>query len=127
MRRAWKDVLSSVLAAAGGVVVFAKLESYHWWLIGSWKGAVGVLAVLGLTMALTNVGELRKFTDAPSVLETYLWLLSAIAVAGSLLSTTTKPEFVTCAIAVGVAWLAQTTRHAWRATHHHGTHYLPVH
>ena len=126
MQSTYRDITSAVLAIVGGVVVFARLESYHWWLIGSWKGAVGVLSVLGLAIMLTNILELVRFSDIPSSLEALLWLGAATAAIASLFSTTTKSEFVVTAIAIGVAWLAQTTRHVWRSNHTPRHHYLPA-
>ena len=120
--------MSTVLLVLGGIVVFAKLESYKWWLIGNWKGALGVIAVLGLGILLTNIIELVKFVDIPSTLETFYWAVVATITIGCLFSRTTKAEFLTSAGLIGVGWLAQVTRHLWvsEEEHRHHVHFLPA-
>jgi len=120
-----KDILSSTLVILGAVVVFAKLQAYSWWLIGSYKGALGVLAVIGVGILLTNIIELVQLKSLPSFGETFMWLVAATIVIASLAVTTTKAEFVAAAIAIGVTWLAQVADHAWSSTHHEH-HYLPT-
>jgi FlaA1/EpsC-like NDP-sugar epimerase len=128
MKTSIRDLLSGVLVILSAVVLFAKLQSYSWWLIGSWKGALGVIAVLGVGMFLANLMELIRFADIPSFLETFMWAVAATVILGSLFSTTTKAEFVSSSVVVWLAWLAQITRHLWRADHsHHRSHFSPVH
>jgi hypothetical protein len=127
MKRMWTDALSTLFVVAGAVVVFAKLQSYDWWLIGSWKGALGVLAVLGLGILLTNITELVKLADTASFFETFAWLVVATVVIGSLSVTTTKLEFVTSGALIALGWVMQSTRHLWRVSHHHGSHYTAAH
>lgn len=127
MRIIWKDVFSSALAVLGGVVVFAKLESYSWWLIGSWKGAIGVLAVIGLGIAFTNIVDFVRMADLPTVGETALWLLAATVAFGSVLTDTTKGEFISVAVLVGLSWLAQLTRDVWVSAHNHGAKLVTSH
>jgi len=43
MKYTWRDTLATLLTVFGAVIVFAKLESYSWWLLGTWKGALGVI------------------------------------------------------------------------------------
>ena len=119
--------MSSILVVIGAVVVFAKLESYSWRLIGSCKGALGVIAVLGLAIMLTNAVEFVRFASIPSFLEMFLWLIAATVVIASLLSTTTKAEFVSSAVIIGLGWLAQVSEHAWYFRQEHKSHYLPAH
>lgn len=123
MKLTWRDIVAAFLAAVGAVVVFAKLQSYSWWLIGSWKGALGVMAVLGLGILLTNVVELVKLEDMASIGEMFLWLIAATVIIAGLFATTTKPEFVTGAVAIGLGWLAQLAGHSWNSSHSHGTHH----
>ena len=126
MRILWRDTLSALLAVFGAVVIYAKLQSYSWWLIGSWTGALGVIAIIGLAILLTNIVELAKLADGATILELSAWLLAATVTVASLFSTTTKAEFVWSGAFIGVAWLAQTSRHLWRGTHSHGHHYIPA-
>lgn len=123
MKLTWRDIVAAVLAVTGGVVVFAKLQSYTWWLIGSWKGALGVLAVLGLGILLTNIVDLVKLADMGSVSELFVWLIAATVVIASLAAATTRLEFIYGAVFVGLGWLAQLAAHGWNSSHSHGTHH----
>jgi len=123
----YQDSISALLAIVGGITVFAKLESYSWWLIGSWKGALGVLAVLGLGMMLTNVQELLKLADGAAITEFSLWLVAATVTIASLFATTNKAEFLWSSAAIGVAWLAQFSHYLWHLLHTPPHHYSPAH
>lgn len=119
MKVLYRDIAAATAAVVGGVAMFAKLNSYSWWLIGSWKGAIGVLAVLGLAIMLTNIVEIFREADAPALGELFAWLFAGtVAVASLFATTSTKLEFIWTGVVIGVAWLLQTTRHAWRAGHH---------
>ena len=122
MNFTWRDVLASALAVLGAVVVFAKLQSYTWWLIGSWKGALAVLGAIGLAILLTNVVELIRMEDIAVFAEATLWLIAAAVAIAGMLVTTTKTTFISAAIAIGVSWLAQLVHHAWISTHTHRPH-----
>ena len=126
MKTVYRDSISAVIAVIGGVVMFARLESYSWWLIGSWKGALGVLAVLGLAMLLTNIREIYRMADGAAIAEFTLWLAAASMTVAALFSTTTKAEFIWSGALIGLAWLAQTGRHVWRSMHTPGHRYLPA-
>lgn len=127
MKRVYRDIISAILAIAGGVVMFAKLQSYNWWLIGSWRGALGVLAVLGLGILLTNITEVVRMDDGAAVGEFVLWAAAAIVVITSLAVTTTQAEFIWSGVAVGLAWLAQTGRHLWSSDDTTRHTYIPAH
>lgn len=126
MKTIYRDSIATLLAVVGGVVMFAKLNSYSWWLIGSWTGALGVLAVLGLAILLTNAIDLFRTSDESVLIEFSLWLAAAAVTVTSLFAATTKVEFIWSGALIGLAWLAQTVRHAWHTTNTHGHHYLPA-
>jgi hypothetical protein len=122
MKLSWRDMLATIVALCGAVVVFAKLRSYSWWLIGSWKGALGVMAVLGLAVAgLYAIDWVSNQTMAP-LGEMFLWGMAAVTIFVSLFASTTKAEFIWSATLLGVAWLVQLTAHAWDTTHNHTSH-----
>lgn len=127
MKISWRDIAAAVLAIIGGVVVFAKEQSYSWWLIGSWKGALGVVAVLGLAiLALYSVDWAEN--GSPVVLsEILLWTLAGLVTLGSLLATTTEAEFIWSSSLIGLAWATQLSSHVWSSTHRHTTHLANVH
>ena len=127
MRLSWRDGVASLLALLGAVVMFAKLQSYSWWLIGSWKGALGVLAVVGGAILLTNVVELVRAASLPSMGEVGLWVATATVVIASLFSTTTKAEFVSSGVMIGLAWLSQLTDHSWTTAHTNKHGYISAH
>jgi hypothetical protein len=126
MKLTWRDGLSSVLVILGIVVVIAKLQSYSWWLIGSWKGALGVVAVLGLGILLTNIEELVRVFNSSTLTQIILWFVAATVVVASLLSTTTQTEFYVAAFLIGVAWAAQIMDHALASIHSHTSHPMSV-
>jgi len=126
MKTIYRDSISAILVVIGAVVMFAKLSSFSWWLIGSWTGALGVLAVIGLAILLTNVVDLFNTSDESVLAESSLWLAAATVTVTSLFAVTTKAEFIWSGALIGLAWLAQTVRHAWHSTHTHGHHYLPA-
>ena len=123
MNLSWRDTFSTILAAAGGVEVFAKLRDYSWWLIGSWKGAVAVLGVLGLGMLLANMGELTDWRNWVNWSEVALWLGAAVLVVIGLFAAS-QAMFYSAAIVLGVTWLAVIVRHTAHTTNitHHPTY-----
>lgn len=127
MKLTWRDILASLLAVLGGVLVFAKLQSYQWWLIGSWKGALGVVGMVGLAILATYAVDWFRNESLGVIPEMILWLAAATVVIGSLFATTTKAQFVWSACLIGLAWLAQLGAHGWDSTHSHTTHYAHIH
>lgn len=127
MKLTWRDTLATLLAIAGSIVVFARLQSYSWWLIGSWKGALGVVSVIGLTILATYIVDWFKNETLGVMTEMILWLAAAAVVVSSLLAATTKAQFVWSSGLIGLAWLAQLGAHTWDSTHSHKTHYVHTH
>ena len=126
MKTSTRDMLATLYAVIGAVVVFAKLQSYSWWLIGSWKGALGVVAVLGLGILLVNFAEVFRSVDVPGVLESFMWIIVGTVVIAGLFSATTKLVFLSSALLVGLAYVAELTRHLWHNRQEHPSRYLPV-
>lgn len=127
MKLTWKDIITTLLVILGGSVVYAKYYSYSWALIGSWRGAVGTIAVIGLVMFLfssfnfanrsvLNIGEM-------------LLILAAVGLTIAGLIVTSEALFYTLAAVLGVLWLVDTARHARHSLigggtpsiHHHAT------
>lgn len=127
MKFSWRDVVVSILAIAGGIVAFAKLQSYSWALIGSWKGALGVIAVIGLAIWATYSIDWFRGEAVEAAGEMVLWVTAATVVVASLFAATSKAEFVWSVGLIGLAWLTQLSAHIWESTHHHTSHLAPVH
>jgi hypothetical protein len=123
MKMISRDIISTILAVGGGVIVFAKLNAYSWWSLGSWTSVLGVLAVIGAAILLTNIQELAEMSDGAAVMEFLAWLAAVTVTIPSLAAVTTRAEFIWSGAMIGLAWAVQTTRHAWRATRHRGQHY----
>ncbi|HEX7633173.1 MAG TPA: hypothetical protein VF401_02495 [Candidatus Saccharimonadales bacterium] len=125
MKRMTKDLLTASIGIFGAIVMYAKLNSYSWWLIGSWKGALGVLAVLGLVVLALNGRELLRAKDTQSLLVIAGWILAATVVIGSIFVTTTKLEFIWAGVFLGLGVAEVLTRDAWirhgsdSQTHHY--------
>lgn len=128
MKLSWRDAAATIVILIGAVVVYAKLQSYSWWLIGSWKGALGVITILGLLIAaLYAIDWVGKQTTA-TLYEVFLWGMAAVTALVSLLVVTTKAEFVWTAVLIGAAWLTELSVHAWETTHHRNrSHMVGVH
>ncbi len=124
MKFSFRDILAGMLTLLGVVVMYAKLQSYSWWLIGSWKGAMAVLAVIGLAVMLTNIAELVKFADLTSFAEAVLWAAVVTLVAVGLFATATKAEFVSTTVLIALAWVAQITHHEVEYRHNHKSGYM---
>lgn len=123
MKLSWRDVLTSILAIAGAIVVFAKLQSYSWWLIGSWRSALAVVGAIGFAILLVNILELLQMEDVATFAELSLWLITATIVIASLVITTTKGEFIVSAAAIGLSWFVELVSHLWGSVHSHRPHY----
>jgi membrane-bound ClpP family serine protease len=122
MNLSWRDYASAILAVLGGAVVFAKIQGYSWALIGSWKGAVATLGVIGLLMLLLNVAEMSDLRNWVNWSEALLWILAAAFIVTGLF-VASEAMFYSAAIALGVAWLEALSRHIVNsATHHHPTY-----
>jgi len=118
-----KDSMATPLAVLGGVVMFAKLQDYHWWLIGSWRGALWVVALAGVFILLTSFKEVISFDSGAGMIEAAWWLLTATVVLGGLTTVTTKLEFVSASVCIAVGYLLQMTRHFWRFEKLQHAHY----
>lgn len=127
MKLSWRDVLAALFAAVGATVVFAKLNSYSWWLIGSWKGALGVISVVGLAILATYLIDWARNEGLGTIWEMFAWIVAATTVVGSLFATTNKAEFVWSAALIGIAWLSQLSAHTWDSTHSHTSHMAHAH
>lgn len=130
MKLSWRDIVTAALAVLGGAVVYAKFYDYTWALIGSWRSAAMILAVVGILMftfsgfnfanrSILNVGEM-VFGVAALVL----------AAIGSIVVS--KPVFYSLAAVLAATWLVDIARHARHSMmseedsavfHHHA----PVH
>lgn len=110
MKLSWRDIVTTLLALAGGAVVYAKFYDYSWAVIGSWRSAVAVLAAIGVLMfafsafdfanrSILNIGEMVVGVAA-----------IGLAVTGMIFASSTV--FYSLAVALGVLWLVDTARHA---------------
>jgi len=125
MNTTWRDFASTALVTAGGVIMFAKLQEYSWWLIGSWKGALGVLAAFGAGLLIINIQQLLQFETVANAIEIIVWAGAIAMVTTSMLVTTTKAEFIVSGALFGIIWLGQLAQDAWdRVPTHHGTRFV---
>jgi hypothetical protein len=127
MKLGWMDAVGTLLVATGATAVWAKLYDYTWWFIGSWKGAVATLGVIGLVMFANAVRELVDLDNWANFGESILWLgAAAIAVTGLFVAS--KALFVSLAIVLGTIYLTSLVRHTWHSYHDNPTMpYATVH
>jgi len=119
MKLSWRDLVNTLLAVAGGSIVYAKYYSYSWAGIGSWRGAVAWLAVIGLVMfmlsrfdyanrSILNVGEM-------------VFGLAAVILMIAGVIMTSQAVFYSLATVLGVMWLVDTARHTRHSIEGGGT------
>lgn len=120
----WRDIISLALVIFGGVVMFAKVQSYSWWLIGSWKGALGVLAGTGALLFLVNLQQLINFDTVVNFFEIVLWAGTITFLVTALLVDTTKVEFIWSGALLGATWLVQFFEDVWVHTTQPNTNYV---
>ena len=112
----WRDIVTTLLAVAGGVIVYAKLQDYGWWLVSSWRGVVAALGVIGIAMCITAGGDLDNRSTL-NRLEAILGMLSfGLIVVGLIFSS----QFISLILAtvLGALWLVSTARHIRRSLIH---------
>lgn len=110
MKLSWKDFVTTLLAVAGGAVVYAKFYDYSWAGIGSWRSAVAALALTGILMFAFSSFNFANH----SILNVSEMLLGVVAVGLALtgMIATSEPIFYILAVFLGVSWLVDTARHA---------------
>ncbi len=132
MKLSLKDVINALLAIGGAAVVYAKFYSYSWSVIGSWRSAVAVLALIGLVMfAFSSFNFANR-----SILNVTEMMLGVVAIGLVIVGVIMTSQFVfySLAIVLGLEWLVDTARHArhsWIGEEGYGTttfhHHAHVH
>ncbi|HET9174603.1 MAG TPA: hypothetical protein VFN56_05005 [Candidatus Saccharimonadales bacterium] len=123
MSLSWKDILNTVLAAAGVTLVWARLHDYTWWLIGSWKGAMATLGALGLVLLVVNMSEMADLDNWFNFGESLLWVATAAVIVTGLF-TASEALFITAAIMLGVLYAGILGRHVYHSMHHPSQPYV---
>lgn len=109
MKLSWRDLFSTLIVILVAVVLIAKLRSYDWAFLGSYKGAIGVMGVLGALMLISDEADFARFNNW-GVLEGILALAGiGLVVAGLLVES--KALFVILAIDILAFWLVSVSRH----------------
>lgn len=109
MKLSWRDLFTTIFAIAIAVVLVAKLRSYDWRFLETWKSAVGVLGVGGLLMVLFDEADFTKL-NYWSAFEGLI-VLTGIGLFTAGLLVASKTLFVILAADIFVFWLASVTRH----------------
>ncbi|MFA5004383.1 MAG: hypothetical protein WC498_03875 [Candidatus Saccharimonadales bacterium] len=110
MKLNWKDIITTLVALAGGSIVYAKFYDYPWAVIGSWRSAVAVLAGTGLVMALFSRFDFSNFSFL-NVGE-MVFGIAAVGLAAVGIFMTSSFIFYSLASVLGALWLVDTARHA---------------
>lgn len=109
MKLSWRDLFTTIIAAAVVVILVAKLRSYDWTFLDSWKSAVGVLGVFGGLMAIFDESDFTRL-NTWSAIEGILVLAGiGLVIAGLLVAS--KALFVILAAVILAFWLTSVTRH----------------
>lgn len=111
MKLSWRDIVVTVLAIVVGLVLVAKLQSYDWAFIGSWKGAAGTLGVLGGLMVIFDEADFLRINTWGAI-EGILALVGiGLLIAGLLVAS--KTLFVLLAVDLLALWFTSLTRHGF--------------
>ncbi len=111
MKMSWRDFFSTIVAIVVVAALVAKLRSYDWAFLGSWKGAVGTLGVLGVLMLLFDEADFLRINTWGAI-EGILALAGiGFAVAGLIVAS--KILFVALAADMLVFWLISVLRHGF--------------
>ena len=116
MKLSWRDIVTTLLLAMGSVILYAKLQDYSWWLVGTWRGTVAALGVLGVAMCITAAGDPEN-RSILNRLETYLGFFAGIGIIAGLI-TGWQWIGLTLAATIGFLWLVSTVRHTRRSVLH---------
>lgn len=128
MKLSWRDTVSTLLVVVGGVVVWAKYLDYSWAILGSWRSATAVLAVIGVLMFAVSTFDFKNY----SILNLSEMVLGAVAVGLAMTGMifTSEPIFYTLAAIIGIVWAVDTARRARHSLMNGGTslhHPSPAH
>lgn len=129
MKLSWRDIVTTLLAISGAAVVYAKFYEYSWAVVGSWRSAAGVVALIGLGMFVFSSFDFSN----RSILNEGEKALGAIAILLALtgMIVTSQPVFYVLAATLGVLWLVDTARHVRHSILNQDTtsyhHHAPVH
>ena len=110
----WRDIVTTVLAAAGGTVLYARLHDFSWTLVNSWRGTVLTLGVIGVLMPIAGGYDMSNMRSMLNRLQMMLGGLAAVLVVLGLIFSS-KFLGVSVAIVLGVEFLISIARNARRS------------
>lgn len=116
MNLSLRDALTTVLAILGGIVVFAKIQSFNWSIISTWKSALLVLGIIGLLMLALNAVELLDADNWVNWGEAVLWIAAAVLIVVGFFVAAPAMFYIAAAV-LAVTWIAMLARHSWHSTH----------
>jgi peptidoglycan/LPS O-acetylase OafA/YrhL len=104
----WKDAVTTILAAATGMLAYAKYQNWQSWLIGPRLG-IAVLGGIGMAMCAfgsDNFAHPTAWTVGLSV----LGVIALVLVVAGLI-TGSQLTFFALAVDILALWLLSTLRH----------------
>lgn len=124
MKLSWRDIITTLLALAGGAIVYAVFYDYTWNLIDSLRSAVAILAVIGVAMFAFSDFDFSN-RSILNVTEMILGLtVVGLAIAGMLI--TSEALFYITAATIGTVWLVDTARHVYHSMAHDTGYHHPA-
>jgi hypothetical protein len=121
MKYSFRDNLALILVLLLAIITYARLNYYTWWLIGSYKGALVTIGVIGLAILALYSVELIKFVNISITAQTLLWLISATVIIASLFSKTTRSEFIWSVALIFVSWAIELSGHIMESSKHNSS------
>jgi hypothetical protein len=106
------DAAATGLGLLGATVVWATLDNRGWLFVESYRGAIGVLTLIGIGMCAVGARITPQTKTGPFLATAYVLGAAAgvLAIAGLLAGT--EVLFIALAIDIAVLWIVATTRHA---------------
>jgi hypothetical protein len=106
------DAAATGLGLLAATVVWATLDNGGWLFIESYRGAIGVLTLIGIGMCAVGARITPETKTGPFLATAYVLGAAAgvLAIAGLIVGS--EEMFVALAIDIAVLWIVATTRHA---------------
>ena len=109
MKLSWRDIVTTALFILGGAVVYAKVNDYAWVILDSWRSAVALLAVIGLTMIAVNGFDTANRSWFNIGTMSLGAIAGVIVVIGMFVASSLA--FYSAAILSGIVWAAAVGSH----------------
>lgn len=126
MKLSWRDLVNTLLLAAGAFLVYANLANFSGTWLNDWRVTTVAIAAIGLGMCITAAGDIEN----KSILNRIEMFLGTFVILAAFFAVITGWQWAGLFVAgtVGALWLISTARHTRhsliheKTTVHHGAY-----